>query len=165
MITLCDQARSHRAIVERADGKRSDAIPTPYVRLRWLMDEIYGHWDLQQRVGLQVQHKELEEVLEAIWDQNQTQTEELAKQKEQEKVLLEEKRKLSRWRWKCRMWSRWRMIKKSRRSKKAKCLRSQWWMSNDRHNHRHRRHTTRKRRKVMRRSSSSSSSNSNSNIT
>ena len=67
MITHCDQARNLRAVVDKADAQGSDAIPTPYDRLRWAADEISGQLDMRKREGVNAQQKELEEVLQAIW--------------------------------------------------------------------------------------------------
>ena len=52
MIALRDQARNHRAVVERADVQVSDAISTPYDRFRWAVEEISDQLDLQKRAGI-----------------------------------------------------------------------------------------------------------------
>ena len=52
MIALRDQARNHEAVVEREDAQGSNAIPTPYDRLRWALDEIAGQLDLQKGEGI-----------------------------------------------------------------------------------------------------------------
>ena len=51
VIALRDQARNHRAVVERADAQGSDAVPTPYDRLRWAVDETSSQLDLQSLRG------------------------------------------------------------------------------------------------------------------
>ena len=58
VIALRDQARNHRAVVERADAQGSDAMPTPIDLLGRAVEEIHGQLYFQKREGINAQRAE-----------------------------------------------------------------------------------------------------------